>query len=533
MRVLIADSIAEIGIDILRKESEVDVKTGLKEEELVEIIGAYHALVVRSATQVTAPVIAAGRNLKIIGRAGTGIDNIDVEEATKRGIIVVNVPDGNTISAAEHTLGLMMALARNIPEASATLKAGKWEKKKFMGVEISGKTIGVIGLGRIGFEVAKRCRAFNTEVVAFDPYISRERAERAGINLVPLDDLLRTADFITVHTPLTKETAHLLSDEAFEKMKPGVRLVNAARGGIVDEQALYRALTSGKVAGAALDVFEQEPTTASPLFELKNVIVTPHLGASTYEAQDHNAVAIADQILKVFRGEPVPNAVNLPSLPKEEWEQVAPFLPMAEMLASFFVQAFPGRLSALEVFYGGQVAEFPVVLLTNAVLKGILSRIVSEPVNLVNAPIIAEQRGLRTTQTKTTERREHTNIISLRASVNGRQTSLSGTVTMRGEARLVAIDGYSVDLAPTEHILLARHTDKPGMIGRVGTLLGNHGINIAGMQVGRRAPRGEAVMILLVDEEIPDALLEELKQLDGIGKAYKIHLPAHLLHKAE
>lgn len=525
MKVLVSDSLAQSGIDLLKEAAEVDVKTNLSEDELVEIIPAYDALVVRSATQVTPRVIAAGRRLKAVGRAGVGVNNIAVDAATERGIVVVNVPDGNTLSAAEHTMGMLVALARNIPLASTSLKAGHWEKKKFMGVELAGKTLGIVGLGRIGFEVAKRARGFDMHVLAFDPYISRERAELAGIELAPLAQVIKDADFITIHTPLTKETRHLISTEEFATMRDGVRIVNCARGGIVDEAALNEALRSGKVAGAALDVFEEEPMTASPLFELDNVIVTPHLGASTYEAQDHNAVAIAQQILKILAGEPVANAVNLPSLPKEEWEAVSPFLPLAELLGSFYVQAFPGHLAELEISYRGQVAQFPSILLTNAVLKGILSRVVEEPVNLVNAPIIAGRRGIKVIQNKSTHVQDFANLITLTASANGKETTVSGTISTTGKPRLVEIDGYHVDLSPAEHILLARHTDKPGMIGRVGTLLGNHGVNIAGMQVGRRTPRGEAVMILLVDDDIPAPTLAELKGIDGIGQAFVIHLP--------
>ncbi len=525
MRILVTESLAESGLARLREVAAVDCLYDLTPQALIDCIGDYQALVVRSATKVTARVIEAGRQLKVIGRAGAGVDNIDVDAATDRGVVVVNVPEGNTIAAAEHTFGLLMSLARHIPQANNSLKGGEWKRSKFMGVELYGKVLGVVGLGRIGLEVARRARAFGMRVLAYDPYVPAERAEKLGIELWPLNDVLRQADFVTVHAPLTRETHGLIGKRELALMKPGARLVNAARGEIVSEKALYEALSSGHLGGAALDVFEEEPLTAHPLFELQNVIVTPHLGASTLEAQDYNSIQVAEQIIKVLQGEPILTAVNLPAVPPEEWQAIAPYSPLVDILGRIFAQAMPGRILSIEVLYAGEVANHPTALLTNTLLKGLFRCILEEPVNFINAPIVARKRGIRVTESKMKDGAYYPNLVTMQVETDQGKRSISGTVSPVGEVHIVEIDGYHVDFVPGEHMLLAWHIDKPGMIGRIGTLMGDNDINIAGMWVGRITKRGRAVMILQVDEEVNDAILDEVNQIEGILEARRVRLP--------
>ena len=395
MKVLVSDQISELGVAKIREKALVDVKTDLTPDQLIEIIPEYDALVVRSSTKVTRAVLEAGKKLKVVGRAGVGIDNIDVEAATEQGIIVINAPEGNTISAAEHAIAMMTSLARNIPAASMSLKAGEWKRNMFMGVELYKKTLGVIGIGRIGSEVIKRAKAMGMDILAYDPYISVERAEKLGVTLTSLEEIYRKADFITMHTPLTKATHHMISTEEIAMMKDGVRIINCARGGLLDEEALYEALKSGKVAGAALDVFEEEPVVCNPICELNNVIVTPHLGASTQEAQINVAVQVAEQVVNALLGEPLVSAVNVSVIPPETLADVKPFIPLMKTLGSFYTQVYNGQVEAIDILYSGEIANYPVTPLTNSFLIGLLSVILQDTVNYVNAPTVAKQRGIK------------------------------------------------------------------------------------------------------------------------------------------
>ena len=512
MKVLVTDPISEEGIKILRAEPDVqvDVETKLTKEQLIGKIKDYHALIIRSETQVTKEVIEAGRHLKIIGRAGVGIDNVDVPAATARGIIVANAPEGNTIAACEHTISMMLAISRNIPQANASLKGGKWERSKFMGVEVLGKTLGVIGMGRIGGEVTKRVRGMGMEVLAYDPVSTPERALQLGARLTTLDEIYEKADYITVHTPLIPSTRHMVSKPQFEKMKKGVRVINCARGGIIDEAALLEALKSGKVAAAALDVFEKEPPVGNPLLEQPNVVVTPHLGASTQEAQVNVAITIAEQVLNAFRGLPVTTALNIPIMKPEVMEKVRPYLPLAEKLGRFVAQISDGQVQAVTLGYSGDIAQKDVSLVTVAALKGILDVKMGEPVNYVNAHHVAKDRDIKVAETKFGQAGDYTNLIALTLNTDQHEYVVSGTIFGKDDARIVDIEGYRVDAVPAGIMIVTRHKDRPGVIGKVGTILGKLNINISGMVVGRDAVRGDAVMILTVDDEVPPATLKKM-----------------------
>ncbi|HOP69479.1 MAG: phosphoglycerate dehydrogenase [Dethiobacteria bacterium] len=529
MKVIITDPLSEEGVAVLAKHAQVDQKIGLSQEQLVEIIGDYDALVVRSGTRVTAPIIKAGKKLKVIGRAGVGVDNIDVEQATRQGIIVINAPQGNTISAAEHAIAMLTSLARNIPEANAYLKSGKWERSRFMGVELYHKTLGIIGLGRIGSEVAKRARAMGMKIIAYDPYVPREQAEKKGVVLTGLEELLSKADFITLHLPLTEASYHIIGPRAFELMKPGVYLVNCARGGLIDEEALYKALVDKKVAGAALDVFEKEPPLDSPLLKLPNVLVTPHLGASTREAQVNVAIQVAEQVVHALRGEPVLTAVNMPAILPEVMGSLKPFLPLMYLLGNFYMQVFDGQLEEIELFYGGALAELPVAPLTTSCLIGILNHVLGEQVNFVNAPHIARGRGIKVRETTSAHVENFTNLVVMTAKAGGKSYTLSGTIFNNTDIRIVNIGDYRIEVIPSPYMLYCTYIDRPGVIGRVGTFLGNAGINIAGMQVGRKAVGGEAVMVLQVDEPVPPELVRELEKKDGILSTRFIQLKSSQL----
>ncbi|BCU81730.1 D-3-phosphoglycerate dehydrogenase [Polycladomyces abyssicola] len=524
-RVLITDPLSDQGIERLLEAEDVEVvkKTGLSPEELLVEIEHADALLVRSQTKVTAEVIQAGKKLKAIGRAGVGVDNIDVAAATSRGVVVVNAPDGNTISTAEHTFAMLIALARNIPQAYRSTISGEWKRKQFVGVELRKKTLGIVGLGRIGTEVAKRAHAFGMKVVAFDPYLTAERAKKIGVTQATLDELYAQADFITVHTPLTKETRHLINQEAFEKMKTGVRIVNCARGGIIDEHALLEAIQTGKVAGAALDVFEQEPPGNHPLFDLPQVIVTPHLGASTVEAQENVAIDVSEEILHILRGEPFKNAVNLPSIPVELQEKLAPYQTLAESLGRFIAQAAPGALHTVTVTYSGELTELDTAPLTRMIIKGALSYHLSD-VNYVNASFLAQQRGVNITEQKTSQTRGFTNLITVEITTDQEQRKVSGTLLNGFGPRIVKVDEYPIDVVPEGHLLLIQHQDQPGVIGRVGTLLGTRNVNIASMQVGRKQIGGQAIMMLTVDKPVSPDILAQLAQLDDIRSVREIDL---------
>lgn len=526
MKVLVADPISEQGIAALRQGGlEVDVRTGLSPDALGEIIGEYDGLIVRSQTKVTAGLIGAAKNLKVIGRAGVGVDNVDVPAATARGIVVLNAPEGNTISTAEHTWALLMSVARMVPQACQALKAGKWDRKSFVGVELSGKTLGVVGLGRVGGQVAKRALSFGMRVLAYDPYLSAERAERAGVEVATVERIVAEADFLTVHTPLTAETRHLFGEKEFAAMKPGVRIVNCARGGIFDERALLAALETGKVAAAGLDVFEEEPPQDFSLINHPRVVATPHLGASTVEAQENVAIDVAVEVVRLLRGEPFKNAVNLPSVAPEIAAQVHPYLGLCERVGRFAGQLLSGRIKRVELTYLGDLAQLPPGPLTAAAMKGLLDVILSEAVNAVNAMHLAKERGIKVSEARE-EGDGYANLFRLVVETDSGSTSLAGSLLGVGEPepRIVEIDGYHLDVTAAGHFLVTRHLDRPGVIGRVGTILGEAGVNIASMQVGRKKAGGEAVMVLAVDEPVPPVALAGIGRIPGVNAARLVSL---------
>ncbi len=517
-RVLVSDPLAEEGLSILRTQFEVDEKTDLKEDQLISIIGNYDALLVRSGTEVTANVIEAGKNLRFIGRAGAGVDNIDMDAATRKGIIVANAPEGNTLAATEHTMAMMLSLARNIPQATASLKRKEWKRSKFMGVELNEKTLGILGLGRIGREVSKRATALGMHIVGYDPFIGKEKAAQFGVDSMSVEELFRVSDVITVHTPLIKETKHLINAKSIATMKDGVRIINCARGGIIDEKALYDAIKSGKVAGAALDVFEEEPPLQSPLLDLDQVIVTPHLGASTVEAQTNVAVSIAKQCISVLEGGSAKYVVNAPLVPADQQDVVEPFARLAERIGRFLIQLVEGRLEKVEIIYGGELSQgtFNTKFITRVALKGLLDPILQVPVNIVNAEYIASERGISVSETITAEAQGFKNLITIRVITDKGEESVSGTVFFKGRSRIVAIGGYTMDMIPEGYVIVSRHLDKPGVIGRASTILGQANINIAGMQVGRINPGQEAIMVLNVDSEVPPEIMDEIRAKVGI-----------------
>ncbi|BDG61883.1 phosphoglycerate dehydrogenase [Caldinitratiruptor microaerophilus] len=524
MRILVADPIAEAGIRILQEQADVDVRR-VTPAELLEIASEYDAIITRSETKITADVLARATRLKVVGRAGVGVDNIDVAAATERGVVVVNVPGANTFSTAEHTWALILALVRNVPQAMASLKAGEWDRRRFTGVELHGKTLGVIGFGRIGYEVAARGRAFGMRVLAYDPYANPARAEHLGVLLVDLPVLLAESDIVTIHAAKTPETARLIQARELAMMKKGARIVNCARGGMVDEMALYEALRSGHLAGAALDVFSTEPLTEHPLFTLPNVVVTPHLAASTVEAQEANGVQIARQVLRVLAGELVPEAVNLPAVPPDAAQVVARHLPLAEVLGSFLGQAFAGPLRLVEVIYEGELAREPATLLTNTVLKGLLGTRASEVVNYINAPALAKRYDVGVRESRSVEGGQAEGRITVRAQVGPAERTVTGTLGRDGEVRLVRVNGMPLDLAPTRYMIVTRHHDRPGILGQFGTILGRAGVNIAGLSLGRQARAGEAVAIFLVDDAPGPEVVAELAAVDGVAEARPVTLP--------
>jgi len=518
MKVLVMDGVSEQGLVPLRQNSEIEVVIGEKmtEDELAGIIHEYDAMIVRSATKVTARIIEKGDRLKAIGRAGVGVDNIDLDAATRKGILVVNAPDGNTIAATEHTIAMMLALARNIPQAVGKMKDGIWDKKAFTGVELRGKVLGIIGLGRIGSSVAKRAQALEMDIVAYDPYITEEKAASLAVELVGLEDLYKRADFITIHMPKTKDSFHMIDQKAISLMKPGVRIINCARGGVVEEEALYKAMTEGRVAGAALDVFEKEPNTESPLLKLPNFIATPHLGAATTEAQLNVAVDVSEEIVAALTGNVVKNTVNIPSINPQTLALVKPYLTLAEKLGRFMAQLVTGRVSRVEVIYSGDLAEQEVAPITTAVVKGLLDPILQETVNFVNASLLAKNRGIQVQQSMDGQDEGYSSLITVRVQTDKGEKSISGTLFGASDPRIVAVDGYRVDAATAGYMLFVPHTDKPRIIGPVGTLIGEHNINIAAMQVGRKEIGGRAVMLLSVDGEVPEATLKEIAGIEGV-----------------
>jgi D-3-phosphoglycerate dehydrogenase len=511
-RVLVADPVSPAGVERLRQGAEVEVATGLSEDALAERVGDFDAMVVRSETRVTERVLAAGKRLKVVARAGVGVDNIDVNAATRCGVIVVNSPEGNTMAAAEHTVAMLMALSRKIPDAVQSLRRGEWKRGQFVGVEVYNKVLGVVGFGKIGREAARRCRGMGMRVLASDAFVSPEVAQREGAEMVELPELYRRADYITVHTPLTRDTRGMIDDAAFAQMHDGVRIINCARGGIVDEAALLRALEAGKVAGAALDVFEQEPPAPnSPLVMHPRVIATPHLGASTEEAQVNVALDVADQILAVLNGRPPRSAVNMPAVSAEALSLIEPYVELGVKIGRFHAQLHSGAIRAVTVLYSGDLLNLDVQPVTRGVLMGLLQPVLAQSVNFVNAPFIAEQRGIRVTESKTAGEEDDPNYIRVQVEESGVRRTIGGTVLGRRDLRIREIDQFQIDLSPEGRLVLARHHDRPGVIGAVGTLMGRAGINIGGMFVGREAVGKRAIMVLTVDEPVPEALLEQVK----------------------
>ena len=518
-RILVADPLAEDGLERLRREGEVVVANKLLEAELVKLIPDFDALIVRSETKVTAPVLEAGKRLRVVGRAGVGVDNIDLGAATKHGILVVNAPRGNIVAAAEHTVALLFALARWVPQADASLRRGEWSRSKFTGVEIRGKTLGVVGLGNVGSEVAKRAHGLEMDVIAYDPVVSVERAELFNVELVALDDLLKRADFMTIHVPLVEANRGLIGARELALMKPSARLVNTSRGGIVDEAALYQALKAQHPAAAALDVFEKEPPGENPLFTLPNLIATPHIGASTVEAQASVAFDVAEEVAAVLAGGIPRYAVNAPSLPPEELAYLRPFANLVERLASLHSQLFGGRAGTIELEFEGQIGQHDVNLLVAAAIKGVLQNFTEDRINAVNARLIAAGRGMKIVERRGPARGSYTSLITLR--MHGHD--LSGTVLM-DEPRVVRIDSFRVDLVPEGRFLVSQHEDRPGIVGRVGTILGEYDVNIASMLVGRDAPRGKAMMILAVDDAVKPAVQDRLREVDGMSNLHYVEL---------
>ena len=524
-RVLVTEELADRGLDHMRAAGlDVDVQLGLSPDELVATIPGAAALVIRSATQVTDEVLAAGTDLVVVGRAGIGLDNVDVAAATQRGVMVVNAPQSNVISAAEQAVALLLAQARNIPQADRDLKAGKWNRSRWTGVELHGKTLGVVGLGRVGVLVAQRCLAFGMRLVAYDPYVSEERARQLGVELEPdLAKLVAKADFLTIHLPKTPETLGLFDAKLLAHAKPGLRIVNTARGGIIDETALADALRDGTVAGAAIDVFATEPTTESPLFDLENIVVTPHLGASTVEAQDKAGQTIAEMVVLGLAGEFVPFAVNLAA--SEANATVAPFLPLVERLGQLFTGLAGGLVDTLEVSFEGQIADYDCKVLTLAALKGVLGPVVDQPVSFVNAPAIAAEHGLEVRESKLAATHDYVNLVELRGTFGGRSTHVAGTLHgKQGSPRIVGIDDHVIDVPPSAHMLVVRNSDVPGIIGKVGMILGDAKINIDDMVVGRTNSGQAALMALSTTTPVTNDVLEVLRGQDGITEARAIEL---------
>ncbi|MFC7205171.1 phosphoglycerate dehydrogenase [Haloferax namakaokahaiae] len=517
MKVLVTDPIADAGLDRIREAGyAVETAYDVEGEALLEAVSDANGLIVRSGTQVTAEVFEAAPNLVIVGRAGIGVDNIDIEAATEHGVIVANAPEGNVRAAAEHTVAMGFAAARSIPQAHARLKNGEWAKSDYLGTEVNGKTLGVVGLGRVGQEVAKKLSSLGMSIVAYDPYIGQERAEQLGAELVEFDDCLSRADFLTVHTPLTPETKDLISTDELETMGSGY-LINCARGGVVDEAALAHAVDSGVLDGAAVDVFADEPVSPdNPLLDVDDIVVTPHLGASTSAAQENVAVSTADQVVAAFREEPVMNALNAPSVDESAFPRIRPYIGLAETAGKIAGQLLDGRIGEIEVSYNGDIAGEDVELVTASALKGVFTPLEWQ-VNAVNAPRIAKERGIDVTESKSRQSEDFQSLVSVTVRNGDEEMTIAGTLFAGDDPRIVRINGYRLDAIPHGHMLIARNYDKPGVIGLIGTVLGDGDVNIAGMFNARRAkPGGEALTVYNLDSEVPDAVRDELLADDRI-----------------
>jgi len=520
MKVLVADPIAEEGIQVLRSSVQVDIKTKLEIEQLKAIIGDYDALIVRSQTKVGAEVIQSAKKLKVIGRAGVGIDNIDVDAATRNGIVVVNAPTGNIIAAAEHTIALMLALARNVPQANSYLKSGKWRREEFVGTEIRNKTLGIIGLGNVGSEVAKRVQSFEMRIIAHDPFVSQDYARNLEVDLVSLEQLLREADFITLHVPLTSATRRLIGAKELAKLKPTARIINCARGGLIDEEALVKALKAGKLAGAAFDVFDHEPVTDSPLFKEDKIIVTPHLGASTIEAQTSIAKDIAEEVLAVLQGRFSKYAVNAPHIAPE----LAPFMRVAATIGNLASQLMEGQVNSTHIKYSGGVTNYDCNPIKTALISGLLQQASEERINLVNVGFIATQRGLKISEEKEATCQNYSNLLTMEINTNVGTTAISGTVR-DSEIHIVQVNDFWMDIVPTGgYFLFCDHLDRPGLVGTIGNIAGKADINISSMHLSRLQPRGKALMILALDQPLGEEQLQEICALPGIYSAKAVKL---------
>ncbi len=517
LKVLVADKLANEGVEILKNSGfSVDIKTGLPKEELIKVIKDYDAVIVRSQTKLTKEVIEEAHSLKVIGRAGVGLDNVDINYATKKGIIVMNAPGGNTISTCEHAFALMLSLARKIPFGHASLKKGEWNRSKFKGTEIYAKTLGIIGLGRIGKEVAKRAVAFGMEVLAYDPFISEEVAESIGVKTVELDELLKHSDIVTIHTPLTGETKGLISHRELSLMKPTAFIINCARGGIVDEEALYEFLKDNKIAGAALDVFEKEPPTGSKLLQLDNIVVTPHLGASTQEAQLNVAVEIAHCVKDALLGKAIKNAVNYVQMEPEVYKVISPYMVLTEKMGKFLSQLVKGAAEEIKIYYIGEIASFKVDPLTMAFTRGFLSSILEENVNYINALGIAKERRIKIEQIKVDREEEYVNSVRVEIKTNQEKRILEGTLFANQEPRFVKMDDVYIEIAPSDYMVVIKNQDKPGVIGNLGTILGNHNVNIANMSLGRKRKENIAVTVLNVDSPLGDEVINDIRKSPNI-----------------
>jgi D-3-phosphoglycerate dehydrogenase len=526
LKVLVSDNIAPEGKAILEQAPgiEADVRAKVPADELKAIIKNYHGLIVRSATKVTPEVIAVADNLRVIGRAGSGVDNIALPSASKRGVVVMNTPGGNTLSAAEHTLSLILALARHIPQATASIRAGQWEKNRFMGTEISDRTLGIIGLGNIGAVVAQHAESLGMKVIGYDPYLSSEVAAKKNVELLSLDDLFARSDFITMHTPLTPSTKNLLNASAFAKMKKGVYIINCARGGIIDEVALHEAIISGKVAGAALDVFEKEPPGKSPLLELDQVICTPHLGASTTQAQVKVSVAIAEQVVEYLLQGTARHAVNLPSVSAEILALLNPYLLLAEKMGKFQAQITPGSIQEVHLTYSGSVVDMDTPMIAMSLLKGLLDPILEEKVNYVNAPILAKERGIKIVESKSRASEDYTTLLTVKVLTESAQNTVAGTLFGKNEPRIVRINEFVTEAVPAGNILFLHNQDKRGVIGNVGSTLASHGINIGQMHLSRDQIGGTAISLVHVDGPVSQEVLIALQGLPHILAAVQIEL---------
>jgi len=523
MKVLVSDNISPKGVELMKKAGiHVDVRTGMTPEELKACIAEYQGLVIRSATKVTAEIIEAAASLKVIGRAGSGLDNVDKEAATKRGIVVMNTPGGNTITTAEHAIALMFALARNIPQATLSMKEGKWEKKRFMGVELFNKTLGILGLGNIGSQVARRAHAFEMNVVGYDPFLSDEKARELGVAKVSISELFKRSDFITIHTPLTPETKNLVNRDSIQTMKDGVYIINCARGGIVNEKDLYDAIQSGKVGGAALDVFEKEPPEDLSLIRLDRVICTPHLAASTREAQENVAIAIAEQVVDYLLNGTIRNAVNFPSIPADQLPRLRPYITLSEALGT--AQVYEGGITEVTVEFRGEAGEIDTKPVTIAALKGLLTPILTETVNFVNAPLIAKERGIEVKEMKSPDSGDFHNMLVIKVKANGKESAVYGTLYGKKEPRIIRVDSFPVEIIPEGIMLYIHNKDRPGVIGNIGTLLGKNNINIARMHFGRESAAGMAISVVSVDAEVDTGLLDEIRELPNIISVRLIRL---------